>query len=83
MRNEEYGERKVAVVLISDPGYYHKTGDPENVLHPLRHIRVIMENGAMFARTFECVNMTEDLVAQNYEDEFDQWKRLEPNKTER
>lgn len=73
----------VAHVLISAPSYMaDRREGHEKVLHPLRKVRVILTNGAMYSRVFECTGLTEDFVSNNYEAEKEHWTKLDPNKKE-
>lgn len=50
----------------------------KNVVFPFRRARVILENGAIFDRYFDCWSITETFAVQNFKDEEDKWTRYNP-----
>jgi hypothetical protein len=52
---------------------------PDGVLIPVKDVRVILENGAIHARTFLSFGLSEERVIGAWEREHDKFLKLDPN----
>ena len=72
---EAYTTLRVVKVIVGEI----TTQTEGNIVTPIRRVRLILENGAIFDRSFLGFAFDHDWMVQNFKDEKDKWKLYEPN----
>jgi hypothetical protein len=70
-------EVKIVKVIVSDIINVIDS----NIITPTRRVRLILDYGAIYDRTFFGFSVDENFVVQNFREEEDKWTKYEANKS--
>ena len=69
---------RISKVIMGQP---YIINQPDNIMIPAQDVRIIVENGAIYARTFLSFGLSEDVVRSAWDHEHDKFNKVNLNQT--